>query len=67
MRKLRWLEQSVQKMTIAEGTVCRRLVRDFVLGVYLAGTTILSGVARALPPRPLFQTGRSFAFSRSTD
>jgi len=48
MRKLRWLEQSVQKMTIAEGTVCRRLVRDFVIGVYLAGTTILSGVARAL-------------------
>lgn len=48
MRKLRWLEQSVQKLTLAETTVCQRLVRDFVIGVYLAGTTILSGVARAL-------------------
>jgi hypothetical protein len=56
MRKLRWLEQSVQKITLAEGTVCQRLVRDFVLGVYLAGTTILSGVARALrADRPGFE------------
>jgi hypothetical protein len=42
------LEQSVQKVTAAERSVCQRLVRDFVIGVYLAGTTILSGVARAL-------------------
>jgi hypothetical protein len=48
MRKLRWLEQSVQKMTVAERGVFRRLLRDFVIGVVLAGTTILSGVARTL-------------------
>lgn len=48
MRKLRWLEKSVQKVTRGAGRVGRRLVRDWAMGVYLAGTTILSGVARAL-------------------
>ena len=50
MPKLRWLERSVQKTTVSVGPVAQRLVRDFVLGSYLAGTAILSGIARRLCP-----------------
>lgn len=50
MPKLRWLERSVQKTTVAVGPVAQRLVRDVVIGSYLAGTAILSGIARRLCP-----------------
>jgi hypothetical protein len=51
MPKLRWLERSVQKTTASVGPVAQRLVRDFVIGSYLAGTAILSGIARRLCPK----------------
>jgi hypothetical protein len=50
MPKLRWLERSVQKTTASVGPVAQRLVRDFVIGSYLASTAILSGIARRLCP-----------------
>jgi len=50
MPKLRWLERSVQKTTASVGPVAKRLVRDFVIGSYVAGTAILSGIACRLCP-----------------
>jgi hypothetical protein len=50
MPKLRWLERSVQKTTVSVGPVAQRLVRDVVIGSILAGTAILSGIARRLCP-----------------
>ncbi len=50
MRKLRWLERSIQKITTHVTEAGKRLVRDWVVGSVMAGTTILSGVARALHP-----------------
>ena len=48
MRKLRWWEKSVKKITEGVGPIGARLVRDWVVGSVVAGTAILSGVARAL-------------------
>lgn len=48
MRRLRWLEQSVQRVTHGAGKVGARLVRDWVIGSVVAGSTILSAIARAL-------------------
>jgi len=53
MPKVRWLELSVQKTTCSVGPVATRLVRDFVIGSYLAGTAVLSGIARRLSPDKL--------------
>src|SRR5581483_2103517 len=50
MRKLRWLEKSVQRVTVHTTEVGARLVRDVVLGVVVSGSTILSRMARALRP-----------------
>ena len=50
MPRLRWLERSVQKTTASVGPVAQRLVRDVVIGSILAGTAILSGIARGLCP-----------------
>lgn len=48
MRKLRWWEKYVQKITSPLNSIGGRLVHDWVLGSLVAGTAILSGVARAL-------------------
>jgi len=48
MRKLRWLEKSVQKVTVHVSEAGAHLVRDFVVGVVISGSTVLSRVARAL-------------------
>jgi hypothetical protein len=48
MRKLRWLGRVVQKTTNGVSAIGQRLVKDWVLGSYQAGSTILSRVARAL-------------------
>lgn len=48
MRKLRWWEKFVQKITAPLSSVGERLVRDWIMGSLVAGTAILSGVARAL-------------------
>lgn len=48
MHKLRWLERSVQKLTAAATEPLAELVRDWVVGTVVAGSVVLSAVARAL-------------------
>jgi len=48
VRKLRWLEKSVKKISVYIDACGQRLIRDWVMGCIVSGTTILSGVARAL-------------------
>ncbi len=56
MPKVRWLERSVQKTTGSVGPVAARLVRDFVVGSVIVGSTILSQIARGLcPTKNLFE------------
>ncbi|MBI2893801.1 MAG: hypothetical protein HYY06_09635 [Deltaproteobacteria bacterium] len=47
MRKLRWLGKIVQKMTLALSEPVQRLVRDWVVGSIVAGSVVLSAIARA--------------------
>jgi len=48
MRKLRWLEKCVQKLTQAVPTSIGRLVHDGVVGSVVAGSVVLSAIARSL-------------------
>lgn len=48
MRKLRWLDRSVQKVTDRVGRPVARLLRDWVRGSVVAGSVVLSAIARAL-------------------
>lgn len=50
MRKLRWWERSVKKLTGQLDRAGERLVHDWIVGVIVSGSTILSAVARALHP-----------------
>lgn len=50
MRRLRWLRRSVQNL--ADGLGCRteRLAMDLLVGMILAGSVVLSRIARELHP-----------------
>lgn len=50
MRKLRWLGASVRKLVKGLRRQGQRLVREVVLGMVLAGSTILCEIARNLYP-----------------
>ncbi len=50
MRKLRWLEKNVQKVTATVRGPVVRLVHDWVVGSLVSGSVVLSEIARTLRP-----------------